>query len=70
MCQKENIIMETFRSNTRLGPAEVNANNAWNKQYPQLKANMYVIDRALKVIQENTKPLQYKTSKNIVNASF
>lgn len=70
MCKKENAFMETFKSNKRQGPAEVNAINAWNKQYKQMNANMTVIDRALKAIKENTKPLQYKTSKNIVNTSF
>ena len=56
-----------FKSNARGSASEVNAKNAWNKQYKQLNANMNIIDRALKVIKENTKPLQYKTSKNIVN---
>ena len=41
--------------------------NAWNKQFVTVKKDMNIIDQALKVIQKNTKPLKYKTVKNIIN---
>jgi len=43
------------------------ANNAWNAKYPDIKLNIGVIQRQLDKIDENTRPLQYTSNKNIVN---